>query len=232
MFTNLLVLSTVSALALSIPLSGAPAGRKAPLTHVRGKVHRVISAAPGSVTLYDQNGDDAGVAIVSEIFTHSFDSYDSYGADDFTVPAGHKWKIREVEVTGAYGQQSEPAQSENVLFYKDRKGLPGKLVAECDNLSGSDNLGSFAIKLPKTCKVNLRGGYTYWISVVAIENNLCCTNWGWETRNGQNGDPAAWENPNGSYDECPNWGVMTSCIGDYGEGPDFMFALKGRDMLP
>lgn len=204
-----------------------------PVVHARGDVHRVIAAAPGSTTLYDQNDEDNGMAIPSENFGHGFDSFDSSGADDFSVPAGHTWKIRQVEVTGVYGQgTSNPAQSENVLFYTDNKGLPGNLIAECDNLEGADNQGSFAIKLPKSCKVRLKGGKRFWISVVANENNACCTLWFWETRDVLSNNPAAWENPNDGYSTgCTSWGVMTSCIGKYGEGPDFMFSLKGIDVV-
>jgi hypothetical protein len=224
-----------SASALIVCASGATfaAGPKRPVTHIRGEVHRIVAAAPGSVTLFDQNDDDSGVAVPSENFTHDFDSYDSYGADDFTVPTGHKWKIREVEVSGIYGQNSNPAQSENVLFYRDASDNPGKPVAECDALTGIDNRGSFAIKLPKTCKITLTGGHRYWVSVVANENNACCTLWFWETRNDQNGMPAAWENPGNGYGTgCTTWAVMTSCLGNGGEGPDFMFSLKGKDVAP
>jgi hypothetical protein len=220
-----------SVAVVSLCASGlATARTMRPALSMHGPVHRVISAVPGSVTLYDQNDDDAGAAVLSENFLSDFDSYDSYAADDFSVPAGHKWKVREVEATGIYGDNSEPADSENVLFYKDGNGLPGKPVAKCDNVKGSDNRGSFAIRLPKSCKVNLRGGNIYWISLVANENNGCCTFWDWETRSGQDGNPAAWENPNDGFGRCTSWEVMVTCIGDNGEGPDFMFTLKGTDV--
>ena len=52
--------------------------------------------------LYSQNSNDSGVGIVSQNFTDpGFDIYDSNGADDFVVPAGHKWAIQAVVVTGA-----------------------------------------------------------------------------------------------------------------------------------
>jgi hypothetical protein len=230
--TKIVLLCSASALAFGVS-GGALAGRpEPPVTHAHGEVHRIIAAVPGSVTLYDQNSDDSGVAVPSENFTHDFESYDSSGADDFTVPAGHTWKIREVEVTGVYGQPSNPADSENVFIYKDRRGLPENLVAECDSIKGIDNQGSFAIKLPKSCKVNLKGGKRYWISVVANENNACCTSWFWETRNGQNAKPAVWKNPGGGYGTgCEPWEPLTSCFGNSGEGPDFMFALKGKDIV-
>jgi hypothetical protein len=219
-----------SASALIACGSAFAAGPMRPLTHARGEVHRVIAAIPGSATLYDQDSEDSGVGVVSTNFTHDFDSFDAYGADDFTIPTRHTWKIEQVEVTGIYGQGSNPAQSESVFFYRDNKGLPGELIAECDDLDGVDNQGSFAIKLPKSCKSKLKGGKRYWLSIVANENNGCCTWWGWETRSVLSGKPAAWENPSGRFG-CSSWNVMTSCVGSYGEGPDFMFALKGKDLV-
>lgn len=221
-----------SASILVLCLCGASASKPTPMTQTSGEVHHVVAAVPGAVTLYDQNDSDSGGQVVSENFVDGgFEDYDSYGADDFAVPAGHKWKIHEVDVTGVYGQQSEPADSENILFYKGKQGLPGKLVAECDSLKGIDTRGSFAVKLPKSCRVKLRGGYIYWVSVVANENNFCCTAWYWETRSSQNGNPAAWENPNGGFGICPTWEPLASCFGD-GVAPDLMFALKGKDVVP
>ncbi len=225
------LLTTVSLSVLALCVSSATAAdRNLPVAHARGTVHRVISAVPGAVTLYDQNDDDAGLGALSVNFNSDFDSFDSYGADDFAVPAGHKWKIRAVEVSGYYRENSEPARSENVLFYRSERGFPGRLIAKCDEVTGKDQGGSFLITLRKSCTVNLSGGHRYWVSVVANESNPS-TFWYWETRNGQIGHPAAWENPNGGFRRCLTWDVMTSCIGDYGEGPDFMFTLKGKDVV-
>jgi hypothetical protein len=221
--------------ALTICVSSTLAANQTlPVTHARGTAaHRVISALPGSVTLYDQNDSDAGVAIISTNFTdNGFDIYDTNGADDFLVPKGHKWKLREVDVTGIYTGNDGPAASENILVYQNQNGVPGPLFAHCDGIVGIDNQGgSFAIRLPRPCKVVLHGGRRYWISVVANMSFECCGTWTWETRNPQNGKPAAWENPNGGFDTpCTSWGVMTDCIGPDGEGPDFMFTLKGKDI--
>lgn len=202
-----------------------------PPTHATGKAKRAVSASPGSVSLFEQNDDANGVAILSSTDDDEWSAYSSYGADDFAVPAGHKWKITEVDITGIYVNGSGPAYSENVLFFKNKNGLPGRPVAECDGVVGKDNGGSFAIKLPKSCRVALKGSNTYWVSVVANLTWDVYGIWEWETRNGQNGNPATWENPGGGFGFCSDWGVMTSCIGNYGEGPDFMFELKGKDAL-
>ena len=214
--------------------SALAAERARPATHFSGTVHRVIAAVPGAVTLYDQNNDDNDVAIISTNFD-DFDSFDSYAADDFTVPHGHTWKIKQVEVTGNYSADSGdegPAHSESVFFYRDASGLPGELAARCENLLGRDNQGSFAIKIPTACKISLKGGRRYWLSVVATMSISCCGRWNWMTRHSKIGKPAAWENPEGGFQTgCFAWDVMTSCIGGFGEGPDFMFALKGKDVV-
>ncbi len=60
-------------------------------------------AAPRMQTLHDQNSYDSGVAIISTDFDDGdYDSYDSQGADDFTVPKGHAWVIKRVIVSGRY----------------------------------------------------------------------------------------------------------------------------------
>src|SRR5205807_83612 len=114
--------------------------------------------------------NDEGKAVVSqygayvENFTSSGTSF-SQGADDFVVPAGHTWTIKEVDVTGHYFNGSGPASSENVFLYKSGRRFPGKLIIECDDIKGKDNgSGSFVILLPATCHHRLKAG-AYWISV-------------------------------------------------------------------
>jgi hypothetical protein len=222
-----------SALILCVASSALAAERARPATYFNGNVHRVIAAVPGAVTLYDQNSDDSGVAVLSTNFT-DFDDFDSYGADDFIVPSGHKWKIQQVEVAGNYSASDGnkgPARSESVFFYRDDHGLPGELIVKCDQIQGKDNQGSFAIRLPKSCKAVLKGGNRYWISVFANMDIACCGQWNWGTRNGENNKAAAWESPGGHLGPCTIWGRMTSCVGNNGEGPDFMFTLKGKDVI-
>lgn len=196
-----------------------------------GKVGQRTWASSGYAKLYSQNNYDAGMAIDSQNFSADFTEFTSAGADEFVIPSGHKWKIKEVDVTGVYYNGPGPASSESVLFYKDSNGLPGDLAEQCDDVVGTDNQGSFAIKIPKTCKLNLKGGSTYWLSVVANMDLDPYGQWGWETRTQQNGDPAAWENPNDGWSSgCTTWQVMSSCF-DYGQGPDFMFTLRGKDVI-
>jgi len=219
------LLATAAVFALSGGLASA-AGASHPTAVVHAKAHRFISGSPGSVTLYDQNGNDGGTGVTSQNFETTYDAYDNQGVDDFSVPAGHKWSIKEVDVTGVYYNGSGPAVSENVFFYKNKGGLPGKLVAECDSVVGNDNFGSFVIKLPKDCAPKLKEG-NYWVSVQVNMDFGNGGQWGWEINSVQNGNLAAWQNPgDGFASGCTTWGTLESCLGF---GPDYMFALRGKD---
>ena len=188
----------------------------------------------GGTTLYDQNKDDSGSANTSQNFESSFDAYDNMGADDFKVPSGHTWKVTTVDVTGQYRYSGGSADTANVAFYKStKKGLPGKLKAECDNVNTGDSgaTGDFTLKLGK-CGPKLKAG-TYWVSVQAnLDFSSPAEQWYWETSTDTNGNPAAWQDPNGGWtnlgipSDCTSWNTLSHCLGGTG---DWMFDLKGKD---
>jgi len=219
-----------SVLAVSVGQAGS--------AEVAGKVPRAASGRmqftaqkfnpPGDKklkVLYNQNSNDTGESVDSQSFESSFSAYDDQGADDFVVPSGSIWKIREVDVTGVYFNGSGPAASENIFFYKDDRGEPGKQIASASNLNGKhDASGSFAIEVPT---VTLKAG-TYWVSVQAncsFEGG--CGEWGWEVSSVQHGNQAEWRNPNEHMGGCPSWGPIETCVN--ASGPDFMFRLRGSD---
>ena len=114
----------------------------APMTAHHGKVKHGLKGVNRALSvLYDQNDSDDGIGIVSQNFESSFDAYDAQAADDFTVPAGDTWKIKEVDVTGVYFNGSGPSRDETVTFYKSKKGRPGKVVGESQTVAGDDNFG-------------------------------------------------------------------------------------------
>jgi hypothetical protein len=226
--TKTVLLASAAILALTGAANAG--GAHALKTGVSGHYahQRIFHTPKGSVTLYDQTGDDSGAASTSQNFESSFDQYDTQGASDFTVPKGHTWTVSEVDATGQYRYSGGGAATANVWFYKDKKGAPkGKAVAECDNVATNDGgSGSFAMSLGK-CKVKLKGGH-YFVSVQA---NLDFTNpaeqWYWEITTDTNGDAAAWQNPGGGFGVgCTTWGTLANCLGTSG---DWMFALKGKD---
>jgi hypothetical protein len=224
-------LATAAVFALSGGLASAAGSHPAATSAgTHAKAHRFISGSPDQITLYDQNANDGGTGVTSQNFETTYDAYDNQGADDFTVPEGHRWTVKEVNVTGVYYNGFGPAVSENVFIFKDNHGLPGTLVVECDSVAGQDNgTGSFVIKLPKECfNPHLNAGH-YWVSVQVNMDFGVGGQWGWEVNSVQNGDLAAWQNPgDGFATGCTSWGTLEGCLSF---GPDFMFALRGNDHI-
>jgi hypothetical protein len=217
------LIALAAALALSAT-STAQAQNPTVLGHGTKAHHGSLRGTDRRLTvLYDQTGNPAGTAIVSQNFESSFDQYDSAAADDFTVPAGVQWTLKEVDVLGIYFNGSGPASSEDVAIYKDKHGDIGKALVTFANVKGTDSGGDFAITLPKTVK--LKAG-TYWLSVVANMSFTQGGEWGWELQNTPNGDPAMWENPNnGSGANCTTWTQLGQC--ESIQKADLSFTLKG-----
>jgi hypothetical protein len=219
-------IAALLATAAVCALLTAGAGAATPLPAPTSKGHFVPRAIrPSStVTLYDQTGNDSGIGIVSQNFETSFDAYDCEAADDFVVPDGAKWRVTEVDITGITFNGSGVAASENLLIYKNRKGKPGEIVAEHDDVVGTEINGSFFIDLGRGVK--LKPG-RYWLSFQANESFNNQGEWGWEASEAVEGIPSLWRNPgDGFATGCTDWTTETECIPD-GQG-DQMFALKGR----
>jgi len=218
---RLLIAVATAAVLVGSGLTGAASAGPGPSASGRGAATHIASSP--DATLYSQNDNDAGVGIVSQNFEVSLDAYDSASADDFVVPAGFQWGIQQVVVTGVYFNGPGPALNETVTFYADAGGLPGAVVKSVTAV-GADTAGSFVIPL----KVKLMPG-TYWVSVVVNMDFTPNGEWGWETRTLKSNKGAAWENPgDGFLSGCTTWARMPPCIGNLGEGPDFMFALNGK----
>jgi hypothetical protein len=220
MIAKALLLGT-AALAASI---GAASAQPPGMSHAGGYVHRFVSKTPrGAQTLYDQNENDAGYAVLSDDFGSG--DYNSQAADDFAVPAGFTWIVTKIDVTGVYFNGYGPSDGQNVYFYKDRNGKPGKLIQEFDHLNGVDSAGSFAITLPGK-GIKLKTG-KYWLSVQAGMNFATGGEWGWEVSIVQHNDEAMWQNPGGGFGTCLTWAPIENCFGaDYVH--DLMFDLKGK----
>jgi hypothetical protein len=222
-----MMLAASAAAILCMPICAAAADKPAAASHATTKATPFAHSPTnrGLSVLYDQSGDDSGIGVVSQDFETDFDAYDAQGADDFTIPGGTIWTIREVDVTGVYFNGPGPARSVNVIFYKHGRKVktPGAIVREYDGIVPADNgTGSFVITLPRS--VSLRAG-TFWISVVANMDFATGGEWGWESQNGIQGSPALWQNPGVGFGTCPSWAPEGACVGT-GTG-DKMFTLKG-----
>lgn len=176
--------------------------------------------------LWKQYSNDAGEHINSTNLTSGESSvYNNQAADDFVIPKGSSWRITGVDMPGAYFDGNGPASSENVTFYKDKRGMPGAAVKNgtFDNLNGSGG-PNFSIVLPgKGLKLN--AGH-YWVSVVANMDFPTSGLWGPEVSTVQHSHQAMWQNPPDGYGVCPTWGTIEKCLGV--SGPDLMFDLRGR----
>jgi hypothetical protein len=185
----------------------------------------------GHHLLYSQVVDgDTGV--VSQVFDAKHAKLNSAGADDFVVPAGNIWWVKTLNIGGFYTYPNNgPATSENVIFYHDKNGKPGKPVADGSYLGivGRDVEGEFYIVLPPP-GIRLKAG-TYWLSVQA-NMDYKSGYWAWNSgtvTQGQSGNPAVWENPaNGFHTGCRKFTVETQCWPD-GQGPGKYFAIYGGD---
>jgi len=214
-----------STAVLALVAGGAPGGtRPAPA----GKPADLQMLPMTPTVLYNQNSN-FGYGIDSQNFTGGTSAYTDAAADDFVIPAGRKWKITEVDVTGMYFNGSGPAKSEVVTFYSDRKGYPDKPRGTY-TLNCVDTAGSFACKLPGK-GLSLYGGTSgkaHWVSVVAncafFGGN--CGEWGWVQNTRIRNNEGVWQNPeNGFGTGCTTWGRISACLGLPG---DLAFVLKGK----
>jgi hypothetical protein len=223
--TVLLAATAVLALTAGSAMAAAHPGL------VGAKPTNVHVPPHSAAVLYSQNSN-FGYGIVSQNFTSgSFGTvYNAAGADDFVVPAGAKWKVKTVDVTGVYFNGSGPANSEVITFYKNKKGHPGKIAgAGLDSyvVNCADNFGSFSCAIPATKLAGGTTGKTYWVSVVV--NMPFVTGqgeWGWVQNTTIHGNEGNWENPGGGFGTgCNTWGPNSQCLGLAG---DYAFDLKGK----
>jgi len=227
--------TVLTALALAVAVVaafGTGAGAR-PSAKPAAAAKAKTSVRPAHIagTIYSQRDNDNGIGIVSQNFTDAGggnDIYDSQGADNFKIKQTLT-KVNEVVVTGVYFNGSGPAASVNVTFYKNSGGAPGNVSAAFTGLAYTDlGFGSFDVKTPT---LKLKKG-TYWVSVQARMDFSAGGQWGWETRNTQKGAPAMWQNPGDGFGTgCTTYQVLTTCIAA-GEGPDFMFTIKGKVVTP
>lgn len=218
------LLAATAVLAL---VAGGASAADRPSPTVSGKVvTSSFHTAKGSTVLYNQNSGGNGDGVDSQNFSSTYASYDDQGADDFIVPKKATWTVTEVDVTGAYYNGSGPATSEDVYFYMDKKGKPGKAVkhGSFTNIKGTGS-PSFALSLGKK-GVKLKAGH-YWVSVVANCPFSGCGQWAWEITPTFHNDDAMWQNPGGGFGtSCTSWGTLATCSGATYAG-DFMFELQG-----
>jgi hypothetical protein len=221
--TKTVLLATAALLALSVGGVASASTAKAPVARIHTQFTAVKHniAPKKSKVLYNQNSNDTGDAIDSQMFGSSFPTYDSYGADDFQLKKAGKAKG--ILVTGQYFNGPGPATSANVIFYNDNSGVPGTVLATYSKVKLGGTGADFELKLKPALK--LAAKTTYWVTVQAVEDydNQAIGEWGWEVSSVQHGNAAEWQNPGGGFAVCPTWGTIETCLG--ATGPDLMFEL-------
>jgi len=205
------LLAAVSALVLTAP--GNAAAERFPTN---------FGHAPKSAEiLYNQNSNNADWGVDSQNSTSG--AFGSAGADDFVVPEKTQWTVSEIDLTGVFYNGSGGGATQNVIFYLDDHGLPGKAVKKGKFLkvSGNDDAGSYAIQLPGH-GLALKPGH-YWVSVSVNCSFENCGQWEWEASSVTHGDQAVWQGKGSKL--CPTWGTLATCFGTSG---DLMFDLRGK----
>jgi hypothetical protein len=221
--SGLLAVASIVALAAG----GAAMAAQAPsMVFKTAKVASVVHHSKGAKVLYNQNSNSDGLNINSQNYTSgTYTAYNDEGADDFIVPKGKTWTVTEVDVTGCC---SGSGGTENVYFYKDKGGVPGKLVkhGSFTNLNATGN-PNYQISLGKK-GMKLKAGH-YWVGVnVNCDYGGSCVEWGWTMTATVHNDASVWQQPgNGAGTGCTSWNALNNCFGD-GYTGDFLFELQGQ----
>ena len=92
--------------------SGGTASLGAKSTTIR--LYRPANPAAPAVVLYDQYDNISANSTSSQNFESGFDAYDDELADDFVVPTGDTWNIKQVDVAGEYCNGAVPAATVNL----------------------------------------------------------------------------------------------------------------------
>ena len=172
-------------------------------------------AAP--TVLYDQTDSPASSSLGSTNTTTTPASTIQV-ADDFTVPAGHRWAISEVDAAGVLN--GNPG-SVNVFLYANAGSLPGAQLFAQSNIAATGP--NYAVTLSGA---PVLGPGTYWVSVQA--NGSVANYWLWQGRTWLSGNAAASRTPVALLPSCTTWTVATSCVAPPGVY-DQIFKLVGTD---
>lgn len=169
----------------------------------------LFSSAGAQSLLYDQTtGTLSGGILCRKHDVAANFSFDTEGAEDFTVPNGVTWSIDSIKAYGFYNTTAPNASRTIVTIYSDNSGVPGSVVF-LDTVYDADVDNNGSLEPYFQNPIVLTGG-TYWLSVKLYTSN---TPWYWRRIT----EPASsyqflWQNPNGGYAVCTSWTNLTSCL--------------------
>ncbi len=179
-------------------INGIAATSSQPTPSQPGVLHDQIDQLPSSaVWSVDFPGDNP---------------FDAQAADDFTVPPGSSWTVRQVEWAAEWIPFPPSEPTANVTIYEDAGGVPS------DPLFTETNLPIVPINdSDQSWRAPLPGGWplgegTYWCSVqanVPVGSEMLIK----ESRVAR-GAPSVWRNPGGGFDtHCSDWTPSIECVG-------------------
>lgn len=188
------------------------------------------TAAPASgATLWNQTDHAAGRGTPSSLQTTVFQSW---AGDDFAVPSGERWRVKQVNVDGSYAGSALPVEVFVRFFTSTANGLPDTQVA-ADTYSPPSGLSDPDFAIPLDTPAGLRGGRTYWLVVQAVYSPPYGQGqWFWTDRTVKRRNGAAWLNPQDGFGTgCTSWGRRAAICRIDPTAPDQIFNLAGRVLL-
>lgn len=157
---------------------------------------------------------DSEETVDAQNFESTYNAYDCWVADDFTVPAGEEWKIREIEVDGNNSDKS-PFNTWSVKVFADDNGKPGSEVYNNIAMVSVVGIEKFYIQFEDV--LTLSEG-KYWLAVQANRTLDKSGQWHWKTEGSEvAGSEFMWMN------EADGWG--TGAI-DWTSASDLGFTNK------
>lgn len=173
--------------------------------------------------------------IVNVSYTYAaFDQFNSFAADDLTVPEGQTWEVKYARSTFYSPLPIENIASYSVIVYNNNAGKPGTVFLESTNNINNHyesyeiNASIYDVTVELNQSISLPAG-KYWVCiqpVTDIETENAYSQPGfWAANLFQNygnaiGSQAEFKNPGGGYQTIYDWTDMT----------DYWVKIKGVDV--
>jgi hypothetical protein len=182
-------------------------------------------AAATAVVVWDQYNYAGTAVTLSGTFTDA-PAMNSDLVDDFVVE-NFSWRVRWIDVDGAYFNGPGPANTFTVYFYSDNDGFPGNAIYSTLALwTQTGSTFTFHIcDSPDTCEVPFLYPGRYWVEIQANMTAMCCGEWGWTDRTLTSGNAAVWRNPSGFFGACTSWSRRAATCGLDPSAPDQVYRI-------
>jgi len=181
-----------------------------------------------SNAIWDQYAG-TGTACASQNFEATYDQYDCWIADDFSVGWVDSALVDSISIGGGYWNGAGPADSLFFAICTDSSGMPSfdQIIWRANITVFSDSAGNMEARLPAPCM--LQPG-NYWLIYQAYMNYATGGQYGWRHRapKAPIGSQGYFLNPGGGFGVGTGW--VTASTAGWGN-VDFRFALWGETFL-